>query len=233
MFLKNKYTLCYNTIIDKALNRDLDKSIYTEKHHIVPKSLGGSNFKNNLVILSAKEHFVCHLLLTKMTEGKEKLKMVYAAWAMANLATYNQHREKITGSSYARLREIVSAQHAKFRTGKKHSEETKQKQRKPKNFKDGISPLSGISRLQSVKDKISSSKFGKSHTAEHTKNVAEGRKIKTEYNWKNPEYNEIRCTMWDILEKYPNTTKVGLRHVIYGYQTTHRNWSIIRCTNDN
>ena len=66
MFLENKYTKCYYKIIDRALSREIDSKKYYEKHHIVPKSLGGDNSKSNLVYLSAKEHFVCHLLLTKM-----------------------------------------------------------------------------------------------------------------------------------------------------------------------
>jgi hypothetical protein len=41
---------------------------YTEKHHVIPRSLGGDNSKDNLVALTAREHFICHLLLTKMYE---------------------------------------------------------------------------------------------------------------------------------------------------------------------
>lgn len=48
--LENKYTSCYINIINKAKNRLLDG--YYETHHIVPKSLGGSNLKENLVKLT-------------------------------------------------------------------------------------------------------------------------------------------------------------------------------------
>ena len=41
MYLQNKYTKCYYNIIDRAKSRDLSKETYTEKHHIIPKSLGG------------------------------------------------------------------------------------------------------------------------------------------------------------------------------------------------
>ena len=56
MYLQNKYTKCYYSIIDRAKSRDLPKEIYTERHHILPKSLGGANGKDNLVKLTAKEH---------------------------------------------------------------------------------------------------------------------------------------------------------------------------------
>ena len=94
MYLQNKYTRCYYNIIQRAKIRIL-KPPY-ERHHIIPRSLGGNNFKENIVKLTSHEHFVCHLLLTKMIEGKNKEKMVYAAWAMANQENQNQQRHKVT-----------------------------------------------------------------------------------------------------------------------------------------
>ncbi len=81
---------------------------YCEEHHIIPQSLGGNNQKENLVKLTAKEHFVCHLLLTKMTSGQYKEKMIYAAWMMANQENQNQQRYKITGKTYQSLRQAFS-----------------------------------------------------------------------------------------------------------------------------
>ena len=60
MYLQNKYTHWYYNIIQQAKNRIL-KSPY-ERHHIIPRSLGGNNLKENIVKLTAQEHFVCHLL---------------------------------------------------------------------------------------------------------------------------------------------------------------------------
>lgn len=64
------YEKVYNQIIENRKNNPLDG--YTEKHHILPKSLGGGDEKENLVKLSAREHFICHYLLTKMFEPKTK-----------------------------------------------------------------------------------------------------------------------------------------------------------------
>ena len=77
VFLENKYTRWYNNIINRGLDRELP-TVYTEKHHIVPKCLGGSNFSINLVILTAKEHFICHLLLTKMVSRDNNRKVLFA-----------------------------------------------------------------------------------------------------------------------------------------------------------
>ncbi len=42
---------------------------YSERHHILPVALGGTNDANNLVRLSAREHFVAHLLLARLFGG--------------------------------------------------------------------------------------------------------------------------------------------------------------------
>lgn len=81
MFTDNKYTRWYYRIIDRAIAR---QSVgYSERHHIIPKSLGGSDKKDNLIRLTAREHFVCHMLLVKMTTGEAKKKMSRAFWLMA------------------------------------------------------------------------------------------------------------------------------------------------------
>jgi len=47
---------------------------YVEQHHIIPRSMGGKD----TVSLSARQHFICHWLLTKMTQGDDRLKMISA-----------------------------------------------------------------------------------------------------------------------------------------------------------
>lgn len=76
VFLDNKYTNTYLKIVQRRKSLPLEG--YVEKHHILPKSLGGLNDISNIVELSAREHFVCHLLLTKMVDGIAKNKMCWA-----------------------------------------------------------------------------------------------------------------------------------------------------------
>ena len=78
IFIDNKYTKWYFNIIANAKSR-ISVDGYIEKHHIIPKSLGGNNTKENIIALSAKEHFICHLLLPKMTAGLNKRKMSFAS----------------------------------------------------------------------------------------------------------------------------------------------------------
>ena len=48
LFINNKYLHLYNKIIERAKLRE-KLSCYTEKHHIIPRSLGGENDLDNLV----------------------------------------------------------------------------------------------------------------------------------------------------------------------------------------
>ena len=101
MYLSNKYTTWYYQIIISAQHRSLPQHLYTEKHHIIPRSLGGDNSPENLVKLTAREHFVCHLLLCKMTEGNARAKMLHAAWMLANIGNHVYKSSRI----YQKLRE--------------------------------------------------------------------------------------------------------------------------------
>lgn len=122
LFIDNKYTTAYFCIINRAKIRTLNG--YSEEHHIIPKSIGGSNHSTNLVLLTAKEHFICHRLLTKMTFGEAKRKMTFAAWAMT-MRNNNNKYDRISARTYSYLKE----ERAKLLRGTKVSETTLEKRR--------------------------------------------------------------------------------------------------------
>ena len=72
-FLNNKYSKWYCNIVKTASNKNRKKNkiIYYENHHILPKSIF-TEYKNlsgnkwNSVLLTPREHYICHLLLFKM-----------------------------------------------------------------------------------------------------------------------------------------------------------------------
>ena len=96
------YKNIYYKIIEKAKNEDKNgkRGIgYFEKHHILPKSLGGSNDKENLVKLTAREHFICHALLIRFLQGEAKYKMKWAFYQLCNWSTKNKfHKEQYINS---------------------------------------------------------------------------------------------------------------------------------------
>ena len=99
-FIDNKYTRLYYKIIEIAKASSHDN--YFEFHHIIPRSLGGDNSKSNIIKLSARQHFICHLLLVKMTEGQAKFKMICAAHHMS--VCERKELYKITSITYERLK---------------------------------------------------------------------------------------------------------------------------------
>lgn len=65
------YTIIYDKLIQKAKDRIVEG--YTERHHIIPKCLGGSNDSTNLIRLTGREHYIAHLLLWKIHSHNYKL----------------------------------------------------------------------------------------------------------------------------------------------------------------
>jgi len=102
-FLDNKYTKWYFDIVSNAQKRDIIG--YVEKHHIMPKSLGGNNKKENLVNLTAREHFICHWLLTKMVSNiKHRYQMWNAFSCMLYRENSNQERYKISSKIFDNIK---------------------------------------------------------------------------------------------------------------------------------
>jgi hypothetical protein len=60
------YKKIYDSIISKRQCNLVPDNVYSENHHILPRSLGGKDIKENLVRLTAREHFICHYLLVKI-----------------------------------------------------------------------------------------------------------------------------------------------------------------------
>lgn len=142
--LNNKYTKWYLSIIETASSRIKNTTKrksrqeavallgYVERHHIWPQCLCESKddrlSASNQVYLTAREHFVCHHLLTKMFEGKAMFQMMAALAAMA----HDKEGRKLTAGQFDVIRKVAS-QIPSNRKGKHLSEEHKQAMRKPKS----------------------------------------------------------------------------------------------------
>ena len=113
----NKYTTWYTAITDRARTRKLEG--YTERHHVIPKSLNGTDDKDNLVDLTAREHFICHWLLTKMYTGEAKSKMIYALNGMKRNSKFTQRYETpVTSRVYENLKKEFSIVHSATMKGR-------------------------------------------------------------------------------------------------------------------
>ena len=122
IFNQSKYTRIYYNIIQRAQTRILEG--YVERHHIIPKCLGGSNEPSNIAILTPQEHYICHRLLVKMFDddlNKMKMKRALSAFRASRP---NQGR-RLTARQYDTIRRETAG--TAWNRGMKMSEEFKKK----------------------------------------------------------------------------------------------------------
>lgn len=100
--LENKYLRWYETLIERACLREIAVG---ERHHIVPKCLGGGNEKSNIVKLTYREHFLAHWLLTKFTEGVARKRMCNALHLMVKVP--GQYKRIVSSWQYGVAREAA------------------------------------------------------------------------------------------------------------------------------
>jgi 5-methylcytosine-specific restriction endonuclease McrA len=175
MYLQNKYTSWYNNIIANAKSRVLPKELYTESHHIIPRSLGGTNDISNLVKLTAKEHRLVHILLPKMTIDPEHTKsMWYAAWMILRTKNKDQNRTISKGKAYELAKMKIAEFLSDLHKGKPKSEDAKRKM--SEKAKGRVSPNKG--KLMSIeqKKKLSTARTGLINSPETIAKILETRK---------------------------------------------------------
>jgi hypothetical protein len=152
----NKYSKWYFNIIDKRSK--LIYNGYTETHHILPRSLGGSNDASNLVKLSAREHFICHLLLVKMQTTKEnKDKMISAAIGMCYWKPKASNRTyKINSRIFQKLKEenskIVSSRFLSIPKTESHKNKISKSGRGKHDHKKEKNPMYGKKHSDKVRE---------------------------------------------------------------------------------
>lgn len=119
------YRKIYNALIQKRKEKRLSrKECYCEKHHIIPRSIGGTDEEVNLVLLTAREHLLAHKILVRILafekgiDSKEYEKMVYALW-------YMSHKGKksgiaITSRVYDKLKDEIARANGEYHSGERH-----------------------------------------------------------------------------------------------------------------
>jgi hypothetical protein len=162
LIYSHKYYTKYMRITKHYKDLDLSKSssLYTELHHIIPKSLGGTNKKENLVRVPARVHFLLHWMLYRIyrTQG-----MAFA-WNIMKCSTDKQHR--LTSNSFKYIKEALST----VQKGRTMSDEQRAKISASKTGKKVseahrcaiINGLIGRTHSQETKDKIGAKHKGKS-----------------------------------------------------------------------
>lgn len=149
--VNHHYYSRYKKFIESLKEQSVDG--YCELHHIVPRSLGGSNNKDNLIALTARQHYVAHWILAKACGGSA----TRAFYMMSNFGKYGT----VNSTTYGKARQEYS---------RLVSEQLKKKPNIPKFTPEH-------------REKLRQAKLGKKLTEEHKENVGRaqlGRKLSEE-----------------------------------------------------
>lgn len=188
-FKDNKYSKWYFNIISNAgiLARS-KKDRYYESHHVLPKSCGGTNEKINLVLLTPREHFLCHLLLPKiMIDPIQTGKMVYAFFRFKGKHKNSRLFDKFR-IAYGKL--TVGKNNPFY--GRTHTNETKRKISRLGKYHTAASRKQ---MSESKKGKLSGKNnpmFGKTHPSEWRKLHSERLSGNKHFNYGKPAFTKGR-----------------------------------------
>lgn len=196
MFNTTKYTKWYQSIIDNAVKRTVIEG-YVEKHHIIPKSLGGDDSPDNLVLLTAKEHFIAHHLLTKMCVGDKDQNKMWSAFFFMPVNPSSKNKRDY----YCRTYEISKN---KMAEGKK------------KFFSGKNNPFYGRKATEEHKEKMRQS-WNRS---------APRNMDKTIYTFVHDEFGTEVCTRKELCEKYGVSQK-RIYTIVNKLSNTAKGWKIL------
>lgn len=244
-FIKNKYFRWYVSITAAS---DIDS--YVERHHIIPRSLGGTNAKSNIVRLTFRKHFLAHWLLTKFTVGTDRMRMLHALNIMSKHDTMN----RIATSWQFELGRRATSEASKGRPSPwKGKTPTQEMLKKMSDARRGILLSSehkvkigegtkkwwdsaATDKRQIHKDKIAKSKLGKTLSIKHRDAIRRGKTGST-YDGKNVSisllgntrklgYKDPQETLARKREaqlRRQSTNKTGWRWV-YRYPSRNKPW---------
>jgi hypothetical protein len=213
-----KYRLWYEQLILKAKQRVFPIGEYGENHHIIPRSLGGTDFKENVVRLYAREHYIAHLLLWKMKMSpKMHNKMSMALHVMVNgSGNPKQNRSylipariyELSRIAYVKaIKEHIAIHGPNFK-GSKHTLESIQK------IKDANARTKDIRSAKLTG--TGNGMYGKTHTDKNKKLISERvssaftANKKEEYSkrlterWKDPIYKQMMKDIKTTSERWLN-----------------------------
>lgn len=218
----------YNALISRAKIAAIEG--YKEKHHILPRSVGGTDEPSNLVYLTAREHYFAHLLLAKAYGGSHwraikfmgelkgrKTSKMYSIARLKWVASISGENSIWYGKGYHQLGELnhmwgrKSSEKQKeavrkFMTGRKASDETRRKMAEAHRGKKAS---------DETRAKMSSQRKGRKLTPEHKAKISpkgrilsEETKLKMSLSLSHEERSAASKKAWETRRKNKEAPKI-------------------------
>lgn len=203
--------MLYQEFIDNILNTRgrfaIPKNEYKERHHIIPKCMGGDDSEDNLIDLFGREHVIAHKLLAQ--ENPSNRALTHAYWMMVHCGV-NHH--ECTSEEYEEAR----IAHAQALSNRVVTQETRDKL--SKRLKGQGNPMYGRKGAKSPT-------YGRKHTKQECQKMSENHVDFT--GVKNPKGVKIMCvetqeefnTIRDASRKY-NIGETNISRVCRGIGRT-------------
>jgi 5-methylcytosine-specific restriction endonuclease McrA len=176
------YFKIYDNLIERAKNRVLEG--YCEMHHIIPKCMGGSDEKTNIVAITPEEHYIAHQLLVKMYP--DNIKLVYAANMMCvisedhgghrNNKLYGWLRKRMSNVKLgSKLSDEVKIKIGNSRRGQPHKQEAKDKMKDAiaNRWANNSEGFAEEQRRRSARPKNKKDGYFQPKSKSHAKNISE------------------------------------------------------------
>jgi hypothetical protein len=190
------YKKIYDDLMLKARseNRVKNVGVYYEAHHIIPRCLGGGGKVSqrtkhpNIILLTAKEHFVAHKLLCEIYPNNKKL--LSAFWNFVNgrnKSNQGENHHRIGAREYERTRVYYSKRCSEFF---KKIDRNKEWCKNISISHKKNNPMYGKKHTEDWKLKHSKRMSGSSHPMHGKKHSPESRK-------KQSDIKKGRYTGWD------------------------------------
>lgn len=153
----------YQKIYNNLICRTKVRTGYVEKHHIVPRCLGGTDTKDNLIKLYPEEHYLAHLLLCKIHPENQKL--LYAAMNMATGSMINNGKRNNKDFGWLRRKYADSM-----------SGDNNPNRKNPQLQKLAALKRKGQKRTAASREKMSAAQKGRTFSEETKKKMSEAAK---------------------------------------------------------
>lgn len=203
------YLSRYNRFINFYKNKIFEG--YNEKHHIIPKCIGGEDAHENLILLPARAHFICHYILHKAYPDNKKLALAFSMMIVNNphQKRFSKFYEKAKLARALALKNVPRPEWVKEKLRKPKSNTENYKKPKSENHKKNI----GIA-LKGRKCDWQHKTIESDGYKQYQKQRSEKRKSRELFHREN--FSKMNITRKEYYSLFPDLSIVTLKRYLRG-----------------